>query len=109
MSRSSLYATSHRTPEFGCSYPWSSSSSEVRSTRGVSEFAVFGRGTPAPIDAPKKLVVRGLYQYTRNPMYIGVLTIILGWAALYQTLRIVLYALCVGLSFHCFIVFYEEP
>src|SRR5437667_7674106 len=75
----------------------------------VWDFAVFGRGTPAPIDAPKKLVVRGLYRYTRNPMYIGVLTIILGWAALYQTLRIVLYALCVGLSFHCFIVFYEEP
>ena len=75
----------------------------------VWDFAVFGRGTPAPIDAPKKLVVRGLYQYTRNPMYLGVLTIILGWAVLYKAPRLVLYALCVGLSFQCFIVFYEEP
>lgn len=75
----------------------------------VWDFAVFGRGTPAPIDAPTKLVVRGLYQYTRNPMYLGVLTIILGWVVLYKAPRLVLYALCVGLSFHCFTVFYEEP
>lgn len=75
----------------------------------VWDFAVFGRGTPAPIDAPKKLVVRGLYRYTRNPMYLGVLTIILGWAVLYKAPRLVLYALCVGVCFQCFIVFYEEP
>jgi protein-S-isoprenylcysteine O-methyltransferase Ste14 len=37
------------------------------------DFATFGRGTPAPIDAPKHLVVRGLYRYSRNPMYVGVL------------------------------------
>ena len=37
----------------------------------VWDFATFGRGTPAPIDAPKKLVVRGLYRFTRNPMYVG--------------------------------------
>jgi protein-S-isoprenylcysteine O-methyltransferase Ste14 len=72
-------------------------------------FCRVGRGTPAPIDAPKKLVVRGLYQYTRNPMYLGVLTTILGWAVLYKAPRLVLYALCVGLSFQCFIVFCEEP
>ena len=45
----------------------------------VWDFASFGRGTPVPIDAPKRLVVRGLYRYTRNPMYVGVLTVILGW------------------------------
>jgi protein-S-isoprenylcysteine O-methyltransferase Ste14 len=37
----------------------------------VWDFANFGRGTPIPIDAPKRLVVRGLYRYVRNPMYIG--------------------------------------
>ncbi|HXQ22199.1 MAG TPA: isoprenylcysteine carboxylmethyltransferase family protein [Candidatus Acidoferrales bacterium] len=75
----------------------------------VWEFAAFGRGTPAPIDAPKKLVVRGLYRYTRNPMYVGVLTTILGWAVRYQAPGLVLYACSVGLCFQCFIVFYEEP
>lgn len=75
----------------------------------VWDFAAFGRGTPAPIDAPKKLVVRGLYQYTRNPMYVGVLTILLGWAVLFNAPGLLIYALCVGLGFHLFVVFYEEP
>jgi protein-S-isoprenylcysteine O-methyltransferase Ste14 len=74
----------------------------------VWDFATFGRGTPAPIDAPKKLVVRGLYRYIRNPMYMGVLTVILGWAALFRIGNLVLYALVVGTCFHLFIVLYEE-
>jgi len=72
------------------------------------DFATFGRGTPAPIAAPKKLVVRGLYHYTRNPMYVGVLTVILGWAVLFQAAALVLYILIVGTCFHLFIVLYEE-
>jgi len=75
----------------------------------VWDFATFGRGTPAPIDAPKQLVVRGLYNYTRNPMYLGVLTTILGWAVLFREARILLYALCIGMCFHLFVVAYEEP
>ena len=75
----------------------------------VCDFATFGRGTPLPVDAPKKLVVRGLYKYTRNPMYIGVLIIILGWNVLYQTLFLGLYAILVGACLHLFIVLYEEP
>jgi len=71
-------------------------------------FATFGRGTPAPIDAPKKLVVRGLYRYTRNPMYTGVLTVILGWAMLFGAFELVLYALVVGACFQLFVVFFEE-
>jgi len=74
----------------------------------VWDFATFGRGTPAPIDAPKKLVVRGLYHYSRNPMYVGVLTVILGWAVLFRAGHLVLYALVVGSCFQLFIVFYEE-
>ncbi len=38
----------------------------------VWDFASYGRGTPAPIDAPKRFVVRGPYHYVRNPMYIGI-------------------------------------
>ena len=74
----------------------------------VWDFATFGRGTPAPIAAPKKLVVRGLYRYTRNPMYVGVLTVISGWAVLFQAAALVLYMLIVGACFHLFIVLYEE-
>ncbi len=73
------------------------------------DFASFGRGTPAPIDAPKSLVVRGLYRYTRNPMYVGVLTVILGWVVLSGALMLLIYAACVWTGFQLFIVYYEEP
>jgi protein-S-isoprenylcysteine O-methyltransferase Ste14 len=73
------------------------------------DFAVTGLGTPAPIDAPKKLVVRGLYRFTRNPMYVGVLTVIAGWALFFQAASLAIYALAVGICFHTFIVIYEEP
>jgi protein-S-isoprenylcysteine O-methyltransferase Ste14 len=72
-------------------------------------FACFGRGTPAPIDPPKHLVVRGLYQYTRNPMYLGVLSVIFGWALLFHSLPLAVYGLCVAACFHLVVVLYEEP
>ena len=75
----------------------------------VWDFASFGRGTPAPIDAPKSLVVRGLYRYTRNPMYLGVLAVILGWAVLFQRAGLLVYAACVATCFQLFVVLYEEP
>jgi len=75
----------------------------------VWDFATFGRGTPAPIDAPKRLIVRGLYRYSRNPMYVGVLTVILGWEVLFQSGVLAVYALIVALCFRLFIVLYEEP
>jgi protein-S-isoprenylcysteine O-methyltransferase Ste14 len=72
-------------------------------------FAQFGRGTPAPIDAPKTLVVRGLYRYSRNPMYLGVLTVIAGWALLYGSGRLLAYAAVVAACFESVVRFYEEP
>lgn len=75
----------------------------------VWDFASFGRGTPAPIDAPKKLVVRGLYRYTRNPMYVGVLSTMLGFSMLYQALPVLLYALVMFCAFNLFVRLYEEP
>jgi len=75
----------------------------------VWDFAVFGRGTPLPIDAPKRLVVRGLYRYTRNPMYVGVLTVILGWVAFFQLASLLLYVALIFTCFQLFIVLYEEP
>jgi protein-S-isoprenylcysteine O-methyltransferase Ste14 len=75
----------------------------------VFDFATFGRGTPAPIDAPKRLVVRGLYRYTRNPMYLGVLTLVLGQAVLFRAPDLVAYAIAVATAFQLFVVAYEEP
>ena len=73
------------------------------------DFATFGRGTPAPIDAPKSLVVHGLYRYSRNPMYVGVLTVLLGWVVLSGWLVLLVYSACVASCFQLFIVYYEEP
>ncbi len=73
------------------------------------DFATFGRGTPAPIDAPKRLVVRGLYRFVRNPMYVGVLLVILGWVLFFESQAILLYGVAVGLVFHLFVLLIEEP
>ena len=73
------------------------------------DFAVTGRGTPAPIDPPKKLVARGLYRHVRNPMYLGVLSAILGQALLLGSTGLFGYAAFVALAFHLFVVSYEEP
>ena len=74
----------------------------------VWDFAAFGRGTPAPIDAPKRLVVRGLYRYVRNPMYVGVLTVISGWIVMFGATALLAYALCLWITVHLFVIFYEE-
>ena len=74
----------------------------------VWDFAVFGRGTPAPINAPKKLVVRGLYRYSRNPIYVVVLTALVGWAVMFRGTNLLIYTLGVGSCFHLFVVLYEE-
>ena len=77
--------------------------------RSAWDFAVFGRGTPAPIDAPKRLVTRGFYRYTRNPMYVAVLTVVMGWAALFGAAVLVGYGVVLFVAFSFFIRLYEEP
>jgi len=72
-------------------------------------FTFIGKGTPAPIDAPKFLVREGPYQWVRNPMYLAVLSTILGEALLFHSLRLFGYALLVGVVVHLFVVFVEEP
>lgn len=73
------------------------------------EFATRGGGTPSPLDAPKALVAQGLYRYTRNPMYVGVLTAIAGWAILFHSARLAAYGLIVFACAHAFVVLHEEP
>jgi protein-S-isoprenylcysteine O-methyltransferase Ste14 len=75
----------------------------------VREFYVAGKGTLAPWDPPRHLVVSGPYRYSRNPMYVGVLLILVGWAAAYNTRALWLYALGVSIAFHLRVVLAEEP
>ena len=73
------------------------------------DFTFAGLGTPAPIDPPKELVVRGLYRYARNPMYVGILSILLGEALLFASQRLFEYTAVVFIFFFLFVVVYEEP
>jgi protein-S-isoprenylcysteine O-methyltransferase Ste14 len=73
------------------------------------DFTFTGRGTPAPIDPPKELVVKGLYRYVRNPMYVGITLILLGEALLFEAAVLFLYAGFLLVCAHLFIVYYEEP
>lgn len=73
------------------------------------DFAFRGKGTPAPIDPPKILVAKGLYKYTRNPMYISVLTVLAGECVLFWSPQLVEYAAAVAVGFHLFVLIYEEP
>jgi protein-S-isoprenylcysteine O-methyltransferase Ste14 len=73
------------------------------------DFTFAGRGTPAPIDPPKELVVRGLYRYVRNPMYVGVVSILFGEALFFESRILFEYAVIVFIFFYLFVVLYEEP
>jgi protein-S-isoprenylcysteine O-methyltransferase Ste14 len=73
------------------------------------QFAVRGLGTPAPIAPPQNLVVCGAYRHVRNPMYVAVLALILGQAALFCDWHLIIYALLFGSVSHLFVVGYEEP
>lgn len=73
------------------------------------DFSFKGHGTPNPIDPPKELMTTGLYRYVRNPIYEGVLTIIIGHFLWLKTVWMLAYAVVVFLVFHLFIIFYEEP
>lgn len=78
----------------------------------LSAFARFvteGIGTPAPVAPPQHLVVGGLYRYVRNPIYLALVTAIVGQALLLGQLGLLAYALIVGVILFGFVRFYEEP
>jgi protein-S-isoprenylcysteine O-methyltransferase Ste14 len=72
-------------------------------------FLVQGRGTPAPVDPPKELVATGFYRYVRNPMYVGVLLILIGHFLWFQFIGLIVYAAIAFLAVHLFVTLYEEP
>lgn len=74
-----------------------------------SRFALQGLGTPAPIAPTKSLVVTGSYRFVRNPMYLAVVTLILGQGLLFGNVAVLVYGLVVWLTVHAFVLVYEEP
>jgi protein-S-isoprenylcysteine O-methyltransferase Ste14 len=75
----------------------------------VRDFYVAGRGTLAPWAPPERLVVVGLYRWSRNPMYVAVLLILCGWALAFASGGLWLYAALVAVGFHLRVVLGEEP
>ena len=75
----------------------------------VRDFYVLGRGTLAPWSPPQRLVVRGLYRFSRNPMYVGVLAIVGGWAIGFGSWPLAAYAAALAVAFHLRVVLGEEP
>ena len=75
----------------------------------ILAFAFVGRGTPAPFDPPRRLVVRGPYRYVRNPMYLGAGLALTGAALFYETGVLWAYAGGFLVLMHLLVVFYEEP
>lgn len=73
------------------------------------EFVQKGQGIPAPIDHTKELVVSGLYRYVRNPMYLGVLAILIGEVLTLGSRALLVYAAVWLLVVHLVILVYEEP
>lgn len=68
-----------------------------------------GHGTPLPLDPPKRFVISGPYRYVRNPMILGVLLVLTGEAALAQSWRLALYAVCIFCLAHGVVRYWEEP
>ena len=72
-------------------------------------FLVQGRGTPAPMDPPKELVAVGFYRYIRNPMYVGIILILIGHFLWFKFWWLLAYAAFAFLATHLFVTLYEEP
>jgi protein-S-isoprenylcysteine O-methyltransferase Ste14 len=74
-----------------------------------TRFALQGLGTPVPIFPTRHLVVSGLYEYVRNPMYVAVVTLIVGQGLFFASLGVLEYGIAVWAGSYLFVLFYEEP
>ncbi len=75
----------------------------------IWDFGRTGRGTLAPVDPPRFVVRSGLYRVVRNPMYLSVLTALAGEVLLFSSARLLVWGAIVAITFHLFVVGYEEP
>lgn len=74
-----------------------------------ARFALQGLGTPAPVFPTRHLVVSGLFRYVRNPMYIAVVSLVLGQGFFFGSIPVLEYGAAVWVGFHFFVLLYEEP
>ena len=74
-----------------------------------ARFALQGLGTPAPVLPTRHLVVSGLYRYVRNPMYIAVVSLVLGQGFFFGSIAVLEYGVAAWVGFHLFVLIYEEP
>jgi protein-S-isoprenylcysteine O-methyltransferase Ste14 len=75
----------------------------------VITFALAGKGTPAPFDPPRRLVVRGPYRLVRNPMYVGAGLALAGASLFFESLALAGYTVLFFIVTHLFVRYYEEP
>jgi Putative protein-S-isoprenylcysteine methyltransferase len=75
----------------------------------IINFAIKGKGTLSPLDPTKKLVISGLYRFSRNPMYIGVMFLLIGETVFFSSLSLCIYSFFVFVGFNIFIIAKEEP
>ena len=71
-------------------------------------FASVGRGTLVSWDAPRNFVVKGLYRYVRNPMYVGILLILLGEAVFFKSRAILEYTVGWFIVINLVVMLYES-
>lgn len=74
-----------------------------------ARFALQGIGTPAPVFPTRHLVVTRLYRYVRNPIYVAVVSAIVGQALIFGNIAVLEYGGLIFLGFHLFVLNYEEP
>ena len=75
----------------------------------ILAFTFAGKGTPAPFDPPRRLVIVGPYRHLRNPMYVGAVLLLGGAAGYYGSLGLLEYAAGFFVATHLFVIAYEEP
>ena len=74
-----------------------------------ARFVLEGHGTPAPVLPTRYLVVGGTYRHVRNPIYLAVVSIILGQGLILGNVTLLLYGAVLWLFFHVWVLVMEEP